>query len=144
MTPVQIETNVGETDAPEDQQVEVLLRADSFNQYTNARAREEKGAVGIQLPQHLRKRVKGDRFMLDVADLSRLLAAEAVELPQDAEAFEELDQRVADLEAERAKLEAERETRRAEIQQKAEGLGGEHLHSERAKAVSTSDLGKKD
>jgi hypothetical protein len=111
-------------DCPEDQRVEVICRVDSFSQRLNARLGLRKAEEGSRIPDKFAERHHGDRFLLDAEDLPRLLSCNAVSLPSELEVNKELDQRLAELEAERQEVE----------QKRAEAAEGARQEVERARA----------
>ena len=104
-------------DAPHDEQVEVILAVDSYEQRLNARFVDAKAKVGEQVPTEYHERHLGDRFYLDLRDLPRLLDGGAVRLPEELEVDTFLDERAAALEAQRAELELERKRRTTELRE---------------------------
>jgi len=106
-------------DAPQDEQVEVILAADVFDQVLNRRYYEAKRKIGQQVPRDFHERHLGDRFLLDTRQLPRLLESGAVRLPEELEVDSSLDEQAAELEAQRAEIEQERTQRTSELRDQA-------------------------
>lgn len=89
-------------DAPDEDRREVVMLADSWQQRLNARGQLSKlENDGVRLPDKRVERTRGDRFLVDVQDLPRLLACEVVALPADLDAESDFNARAAELEAQR-------------------------------------------
>jgi hypothetical protein len=120
-------------DAPEDERVEVICLVDSFSQRLNVRRQRRKlEEEGIEIPDRFAERCRGDRFLLDAEDFARLHAAGAVVAPAELEVDKDLDERVAELEAERQEVERKRQEAREKARKRAEEIARRAVYGDRA------------